>query len=369
MNFIAPSVELINEPDNFRRIEKCGRTCYKSEDKCTDDSAFPFFQRMVRNGHTSTLEHSVIFVRTHTPACCNKLKLILTEYTEDTGYPHYIRYSNYDGDQTIYESVDSEYEGDYALGSCIGKEYLFSGNIRAWRKVCEQYNGEQILYDTFRKNPAFADIFENCDKRIYGKGYSVDEEPYYTKDQIEIVDSIPTDPNEFNDAYKHNIATLKIIADRGVIDEYARHRSCGISIESTRYCDYSKAGITFVFPWWFERMHDEPLYASLAGWFGNRCYDTEAAYQEWIKKCKIPQMARGNLTLWVKSEGAFTATIQQWIDILKLRDNKAAHPEAQKIAKMIEKVLVEEAGVEDIWGVKDNVKDKMKDEVEDIGRG
>ena len=76
-------------------------------------------------------------------------------------------------------------------------------------------------------------------------------------------------------------------------------------------------------------------------------------YQEMMRKCKIPQMARGNLTLWVKSEGAFTATIQQWIDIIKLRDAAGAHPEAQKIAKMIEKVLVNDVGVEDLWGVKE----------------
>ena len=350
MRFVFPSVELINETDNFKRIEKAARICYQSDDKITEDSAFPFFQRMVKRGHTSTLEHSVIFVRTHTPVACMRLKEILNCYVEETGYQHYIRYSMWDeNDTTVYFPVDKEYEGEeFQLGRCIGSEHLFSGNIRAWRKICEKYPGEALLYDTFFFHPAFNDIFVKYQEELYGFSKKLDS--VYTKEDIEIVDSIPDD---FYDKDKHNIVTLKITGDRGVIDEFARQRVCGISIESTRYCSYKDSGVTFVFPWWYDKLHDEPLYAALAGEFGNRCYDTEVAYQEWMNKCKIPQMARGNLTLWVRSQGAFTATVQQWRDILALRDSPAAHPEAQRIAKMIEKVLVEEVGVEDIWGVKE----------------
>lgn len=342
MNFIQPSVELITETDNFRRIEAGGRTCYKSEARITDDSAYPFFQRAIKMGHTSILEHSVVYVRTHTPEAYKWLLAILECYVEDTGYQHYIRYSKWEEDDTTYYPKMKEADS-MELGICIGGEHLFSGNIRAWRKICEKYRGESILYSVFHEHPAFSDIFENAQ-----------DEVTYTTDEIEIVDSIPLDTNVFPFVYMHYPVTLRIIADRGVIDEFARHRVCGISIESTRYCNYSENGITFVFPYWFDNKDVDPKYASLAGDFGNRCYDTELAYQNWIKKCNVPQIARGNLTLWVKSEGVFTATIQQWIDILSLRDSPAAHPEAQKIAKMIEKVLVEEVGIEDTWGVKED---------------
>lgn len=350
MQFIYPSVDLVNETDNFKRIEKAARICYQSEDKITDDSAYPFFLRMVKRGHTSTVEHSVIFVRTHNPAACMRLKEVLGCYVEDTGYQHYIRFSQWDeNDNSVYYPTDKEYPGEnFYLGRCVGKEHLFSGNIRAWRKICEKYSGESILYDTFFNHPAFCDIFVKYNNVSHIDGEK--EKPVYTSEDIEIVDSIPDD---FYDADKHNIITLKITGDRGVIDEFARHRVCGISIESTRYCSYAGSGVTFVFPWWYEKLHDDPKYATAAGDFGNRCYDTEVAYQGWMNKFQIPQMARGNLTLWVKSQGAFTATIQQWRDILALRDSPAAHPDAQRIAKMIEKVLVEQAGVKDIWGVKE----------------
>lgn len=312
---------------------------------------------MCKNGHTSTLEHSVIYVRSHDPGAYMKMQELLREYVENTGYPHYIRYSQWDHDDTVYQPNDPEYGEGYPMGICFGKEHLFSGNIRAWRKLCEKYAGENILCDLFYDHPAFHDIFVARDVKLYGDvelyGKELgNEDKIYTEDMIEIVDSIPLDRDEFEYVYLHYPVTLKIVGDRGVIDEYCRHRSSSPTVESTRYVNYSKNGVTFVFPWWFTEMKDSPKYASLAGDFGNRCYDTELAYQEWIKKCNIPQMARGNLTLWVKSEGAFTATVQQWIDIIKLRDAAGAHPDAQKIAKMIEKVLVEDVGIEDLWGVK-----------------
>lgn len=139
MNFIFPSVELIDEPDNIKRIETCGRICWKSEGKQTDDSAFPFFQRIIKRGHTSVLEHSNILVRTHTPEACMKLKQVLAEYTESTGYPHYIRYSKYDNEYHVSDPTDVEFDSGLHLGMCIGKEHLFSGNIRAWRNLCEAY--------------------------------------------------------------------------------------------------------------------------------------------------------------------------------------------------------------------------------------
>ena len=92
MQFVYPSVTLIDEKDNFKRIEQGARICYQSTAKITEDSAYPFFQRMVSRGHTSTLEHSVIFVRTHTPRAYLVLKSILDYYVEDTSYDNYVNF-------------------------------------------------------------------------------------------------------------------------------------------------------------------------------------------------------------------------------------------------------------------------------------
>lgn len=44
-------------------IEKAGRTCYKSEDKITDQSADEFVARIINMGHESVIEHVSISVR------------------------------------------------------------------------------------------------------------------------------------------------------------------------------------------------------------------------------------------------------------------------------------------------------------------
>lgn len=58
MKVIFPSVEIITESNPLKRIELCGRVCYKSEDKITETSAEKFVERLIKSGHTSVLEHA-----------------------------------------------------------------------------------------------------------------------------------------------------------------------------------------------------------------------------------------------------------------------------------------------------------------------
>lgn len=47
----------------YKQIEQAGRTCYKSEDKITKDSAKAFVDRMIKSGHLSMLEHGTVYLR------------------------------------------------------------------------------------------------------------------------------------------------------------------------------------------------------------------------------------------------------------------------------------------------------------------
>ena len=71
---------------------------------------------------------------------------------------------------------------------------------------------------------------------------------------------------------------------------------------------------------------------------GNACYDSEQHYNEIMNKVGVPQVARGALNMWVKSEAVITATIANWKNFLALRSSPAAHPESQKICQMIKEV-------------------------------
>lgn len=84
----------------YRNIERAGRTCYKSEDRITDESAEKFVRAIVKNGHEAMLEHANMAVR----------------FTVDRGVSHEFvrhrmasfaqestRYCNYSGDKFGYE--------------------------------------------------------------------------------------------------------------------------------------------------------------------------------------------------------------------------------------------------------------------------
>lgn len=59
MQFIEPNVELLSITSNAAKlIEAAGRTCYKSEDKITDDSAEKFCEMIQTRNHMSVLEHA-----------------------------------------------------------------------------------------------------------------------------------------------------------------------------------------------------------------------------------------------------------------------------------------------------------------------
>ncbi len=47
----------------LRKIETAGRTCYKSEDRITDDSAARFVSGCIKSGHHSVIEHHNITVK------------------------------------------------------------------------------------------------------------------------------------------------------------------------------------------------------------------------------------------------------------------------------------------------------------------
>jgi thymidylate synthase (FAD) len=69
MKLISPKVEYLPQDtkdgifDVYKQIELAGRTCYKSEDKITEDSAEEFVQRMIKSGHLAMLEHGTVYLK------------------------------------------------------------------------------------------------------------------------------------------------------------------------------------------------------------------------------------------------------------------------------------------------------------------
>ena len=66
MKLIKPSFEILDQQCGlegiYKQIEIAGRTCYKSEDKITEDSAKEFVDRMIKSGHGAMLEHGTVYL-------------------------------------------------------------------------------------------------------------------------------------------------------------------------------------------------------------------------------------------------------------------------------------------------------------------
>ena len=67
MKLIKPSFEILHQSSGldgvYKQIEIAGRTCYKSEDKITEDSAKEFIDRLVKSGHGAMLEHGTVYLK------------------------------------------------------------------------------------------------------------------------------------------------------------------------------------------------------------------------------------------------------------------------------------------------------------------
>ena len=86
----------IDGAEILKRIEKAGRTCYKSEDRITEESAKVFVRKLIERGHESVLEHGSITVR----FVCDRgisqeiVRHRLASYSQES-----TRYCNYSNDR------------------------------------------------------------------------------------------------------------------------------------------------------------------------------------------------------------------------------------------------------------------------------
>lgn len=168
MKIIKPGVEFITPVKGdviLRRIEECGRVCYKSEDKITDGSAEKFVRGIIKRGHESVLEHCAFSVK----FICDRgvsheiVRHRLASYSQES-----TRYCNYGKDQfgseitviqpcylqygteayRVWAASMHECEGAYfalldiglsaqearaVLPNSLKTEVVMTANIREWR--------------------------------------------------------------------------------------------------------------------------------------------------------------------------------------------------------------------------------------------
>ncbi|MGM0759086.1 MAG: FAD-dependent thymidylate synthase [Thermodesulfobacteriota bacterium] len=128
MQVIQPGHEIVFMPQSdeiLRLLEMAGRTCYKSEDKITEDSAAGFVSRIVRSGHESVIEHANVTVR----------------FTVDRGVSHELvrhRLAAYSQESTRYANYSQERFGREitVIKPCFWEED--SPEYAMWEKAMHQ---------------------------------------------------------------------------------------------------------------------------------------------------------------------------------------------------------------------------------------
>lgn len=71
MRLIKSSFEILEQESGiqgiYKQIERAGRTCYKSENRITEDSAEKFVNMIKDRQHTAMLEHGTVYLETENP--------------------------------------------------------------------------------------------------------------------------------------------------------------------------------------------------------------------------------------------------------------------------------------------------------------
>lgn len=66
MKAIKPYTKIYGDIDGqeiLKKIEACGRVCYKSEGKISEDSAEKFVANIIKRGHEAVLEHAALTIK------------------------------------------------------------------------------------------------------------------------------------------------------------------------------------------------------------------------------------------------------------------------------------------------------------------
>ncbi len=149
MKIVEPSVELLSiTKDPAQLIERAGRTCYKSEDRITSDSANRFVGMIVDKGHHSVIEHASATFR------------IVT----DRGVTHELvrhRLASYSQESTRYCNYGKEkFGGEITV---IQPPGLDAGQLSLWRSTIRSIESVYLKFVEEGVSPQIArSILPNC---------------------------------------------------------------------------------------------------------------------------------------------------------------------------------------------------------------
>lgn len=336
MKVIKPYHEHISKEGMtpYQFIEKIGRTCYKSEDKITDDSAVKFVKGLCRRKHYAMIEHYWVHMR-YTGLYEDLMKGLsmfarvdcglLGEATDILRHVYITKY----GDTYISAPLRVFFDMVSSLGAC-------DLNVTPINSVIDEMLSCVGNY--------FPEIFPQCFSYRNTRHFQIMPEEDFCDDLYNELYDSPKNLRE-QEIMKHRTHTVLFVCDRGVSHELVRHRPCSFAQESTRYCNYSKdkfgGDITFILPFFFDTGHDDSrVYEA----WKTSCEVAERNYFELLGYGSTPQEARSVLPNSLKTEIIMTCNETEWQHIVNLRakgTTGAPHPQMKEIMQPWYEELIE----------------------------
>ena len=294
MKLIKQSFEILDQQCGlegiYKQIEIAGRTCYKSEDKITEDSAKEFVDRMIKSGHGAMLEHGTVY-----------LAIPISEWKCTDDYrDSYISnpYSNVNDSLVDWENN----EGTVYITTNL-RVLVENGWLDDLQYICEptEYHEKRITVKFITDQGILREFTRH---RVFS--FAVESTRYcnYSKNRFS---------NEVT------FIQPNWISDEDIKDYH---------INYNYFIDQDNNHITAV------------------NRFMSALKNAEYFYMELIKLGWKPQQARNILPLATKCDMVMTGFVSDWKHFFALRDAASAHPQAQELAHSLHETFIQRGLVE-----------------------
>lgn len=284
MRLIKPKVKIINQEPGveglFKHMELCARTCYKSEDKITEDSARKFIDNViVARGHTAMLEHGTVYLK------------IPYGIMYDTGY-----FSN--------EAIATKY---------IDNPYSIVQNSQIYDYWCVTSNYRVLL-----QNGWLDDLQYLCEPTEY----------HVRRITVRFI----CDMGVAREFCRHRVFSFAQESTRYCNyskAKFGKELNCIIPCWYKNMFEGNSYNIELCYT--YDLTISEGLSRTEAAWIQAMC-EAESAYFGLLTEGEPAQQARNVLPLALKTELIMTGTDEQWAGFFNLRCARDAHPQARELA-------------------------------------
>lgn len=293
MKIIQPNFEIIEQQygddliiDMYKHIEICGRNCYKSEDKITQNSYEKFINMLEKSNHGAMLEHGTVYLKISIPKKA-WFKSVVDKYYNNP----YSKVNNTFDDYDYHYFITTNYRVIVENNWLDDLKYMCAPTEHHEKRYTVKFTcdiGVSREFNRHRKDSIAEESTRYCNysKDKFGGELNIVEPIWFTDDEKNIIHDI----NEYMS-----------------FQEMCAHIAKGVDQSSMEQIDY----------WLFANMACEYSYMNLLrlGW--------------------KPQEARTILPLDTKTELVHTAFASDWKHFFSLRalgKTGAPHPSAKELA-------------------------------------